>query len=132
MPDPITNAQLAEWAALCEAATPGPWLHCSPGEVRADGVGPRLFGSPMIWQGVNGWQPAQTQVNLDFIAAARTAMPLLLAEVERLKAERADLRGALIAALDQPEYRFHEEPCARADCWAKLAHAALIRRLEGA
>lgn len=29
----ITETQLAEWQALADAATPGPWFHCRPFQV---------------------------------------------------------------------------------------------------
>jgi hypothetical protein len=51
--EPLSDAEIREWKALCERAKTEPWEWC--------------------------------QKDLEFIAAARTALPRALAEVERLR-----------------------------------------------
>lgn len=92
----ITQAQLDEWRALAEKATPGPWTTERPaGEVHGFARGVliaatapskrnRVYADPP-----GGSYPAADQ---DLIAASRTAVPALVAEVERL---RTLLRRAL-------------------------------------
>ena len=72
----VTAEQLAEWRRLAEAASPGPWngddewasgyIVAENGDDVADGVLVR---------------------NIPFIVAARDAVPALVDEVERLRAE---------------------------------------------
>ena len=109
---PPSVEQLAQWKQLAREATPGPWLTC---EVSADdselGTRHSNEGIPHIdlyrevyklaaadgtvW--VNFNEPPNGAVNVAclvdpspadvaFIAAARTAIPLLVSEVERLRA----------------------------------------------
>lgn len=82
--EPITDAELAEWKALADAATPGPWKHvtgedaepmwdvciCGSGN---DGVDHAIYA--------DSDKPELTSADADaaFIAAARTALPRLLA-----------------------------------------------------
>jgi hypothetical protein len=75
----LTNDELAAIRARVEAATPGPWrTHIYPmGESTIYGVGTCGAGPE----------------DLAFIAAARTDVPDLLAEVERLRAELAAVRA---------------------------------------
>lgn len=81
---------LDELKALCEAATPGPWTwECDGDDDPACSFAlfaphiPRLPERLVLHQH-NGYIRT-TQPNADFIAAARTAMPELIAEVERLQ-----------------------------------------------
>lgn len=85
----IDPNQLAAWRKLCKAATKGPWrLEDRNGALRIVKAMkekwvceyPFLFGKC-------------DTANMAFIAAARTALPLLLDEVEALQAEVARLRG---------------------------------------
>ena len=77
----ITQEQLARWRALADAATPGPWEQVAEsGEWWISGPDIERHFVIDTTNGVN----AQ---NADFIAAAREAVPALLAEVERLTAE---------------------------------------------
>jgi len=79
----VTPEQLAEWAALTDAATMGPW------EVRrlswpqdsrdaSDIVSP--FGV------ISDAENMPKAADAAFIAAARAAVPALIAEVQRLRA----------------------------------------------
>ncbi len=91
----ITPEQLAEIDALTEKATPGPW---STGfhEIH------KYYGQNVSTFEVAGWdmcwiakvqehrscsQTSKGNVNGEFIAAARTNVPLLTAEIRRLRAE---------------------------------------------
>lgn len=90
--DPINVAALN---ALCDAATPGPW------EIADEIDGWRRGRRTVVKAGVPGGASRKRVVTVDqtrdhhdkdaednvaFIAAARTALPALLAEVERLQA----------------------------------------------
>lgn len=73
----ITPEQLKGWQALCDVATEGPWRTNDKGIVSQvwyfDDTGTaRVIGSP-------GMHDAA------FIATARTAMPALIAEVQRMQ-----------------------------------------------
>jgi hypothetical protein len=94
--NPITETEKAEWGKLCETATPEPWwnesgvLHAkNPGVWTEDNqscIHPAACPET-YW--LNG-NVAQQAKDADFIAAARTALPRLLAEVERLAKELAE------------------------------------------
>lgn len=76
----MLTPQEQEWRDLAEKATPGPWTWEDGPATLYSGRGPfhDLLGRlEPDWNGQN---------NLDFIAAARSAVPALLAEVERLRA----------------------------------------------
>lgn len=86
----IHKSQLASWRAVCEAATPGPWRNGIGGVVQLSDAGK---GYPLDYypgcadvvttDGADS--VVATENDLEFIAAARTAMPALLDEVERLR-----------------------------------------------
>jgi hypothetical protein len=89
-PTPLTPERLAEYAALEQAATEGPWnpYRLQDGSVVVFGVGRTWFrlsdGAPeerpaTLFEAQDG-----TAADAAFIASARTAVPELLAEVERL------------------------------------------------
>lgn len=75
----ITQEQLEQWRALADAATPGPW------ELKNYGKSVYLAG-PAI-EDIIGRIQFHAGADAAFIAAARAAVPALLAEVERLTAE---------------------------------------------
>lgn len=121
----VTAEQLAEWKALADAATPGPWTIEKPGMHPtlgfADGIiiaavarGMGIYAKPPT-----GSYPANDRA---FIADTREAIPALVAEVERLREALRRLgsceafKGA--RALDQDR---DEELLARID----FARAAL-------
>ena len=95
----VTDAEAAEWAALAERATEGPWVVDSDGSIGAPMAGfvcgedghPRLdcseCGTRVCHTSVMPGEP-----DAAFIAAARTAVPRLLADRERLTAENARMR----------------------------------------
>lgn len=88
----MTPEQLAALKALADAATPGPWE-----EVAESGewwiTGPDIYNDAVMTTNAS----EISQADADFICAAREAVPALLAEVERLRADNADLRAALSA-----------------------------------
>lgn len=106
MTDPITPAQLAEWRRIADEATEGPWewaidtwrggysglfsCHdqsevCVPSHCNDGDDGDAWFDDGL------------TPPNRIFISTARTAMPALLDELERLEADNARLRAELEA-----------------------------------
>lgn len=97
MPDRITDAELARWAALAEKATPGPWTWDDRGDAGVvmlwapngdelarlvDCVDPPVFGED-DWRGT-------ALDNARLMSEARTAVPALVAEVRRLRDENAE------------------------------------------
>ena len=95
----MTDKELDEISARANAAAPGPWcydyqekhVHGNPTNVlRAAAVGQRIHSpSDLPWIadiGANEIYDEQRRANADFIAAARTDIPALVAEVHRLRA----------------------------------------------
>lgn len=72
----ITPEKLAEWEKLCDEATPGPW-DSDNNEVIGflDGTGVVAIAAVCQW----------SLTDVKFIAESRTAMPELIAEVNRLR-----------------------------------------------
>ena len=131
MPGRPTEAQLAAWARLTEAATEGPWYTVDPIWL-APGLGTYVVaghhdphvGTPVLdhieieeWDAADdGPDYSQSWADLEFAAAARTAMPRLLAYV-------ASLRETLAFTLaERQEWRRRAEDRA-------VAHRADIDRL---
>jgi len=101
--DPMTEAELTELARLAAAATPGPWEVADGGTFNMgryvlDEYFVRLpNGDISIAADIlepDAGKPSKE--NAAFIAAARTAVPRLLADLARLTAERDDARGGLV------------------------------------
>lgn len=87
----MTRTRLRE---LCEKATPGPWTAEYDNADNAGGgwwydIGPARVGAGYLCSDA---KEKQVEHDAAFIAAARTAVPELLDEVERLRAELADAR----------------------------------------
>ncbi len=84
----ITEAQLYEWQQLADAATPGPW------EAR-----PYPYGEGVAWYTATGasddLDPRERETVL-FIASARDAVPALISEIRRLRAELARARSSFV------------------------------------
>lgn len=79
----ITDEQLAEWEKLANAATPAPWAALFENDVATPDLVcvakcPSYVGVPF-------------SANQAFIAAAREAIPALIAEVRRLRQEFDDI-----------------------------------------
>lgn len=111
----IPADQLARWRALVEKATPGPWQvewnDYPVGDIRRKPDGVTAGREDPAWEG-DDYCPLRNIVTTDggvycydksganeeFIAEARTALPLLLDEIERLQKvneEMADSMGLL-------------------------------------
>jgi hypothetical protein len=88
----MTPAELAEIRARAEAATPGPWVRYSR-DFR-DARSHSVVGPGHAVRAFTGYGPrgGTAQTDAEFIAHARTDVPALLAEVERLTAENDRLR----------------------------------------
>jgi hypothetical protein len=92
----ITSEQLQHWRALAEAATPGPW----EGESVWSDDSDSYYVAVADGRGLLDTYISISDADAAFIAAARTAVPALLAEVERLQAVIAyiDARAPLADA----------------------------------
>jgi len=91
----ITNEQITEWRRLAEAATPGPWT-TDGNEFAVEGR--RLGKCYDQYDGVRLAIHDNAIADAAFIAAAREAIPALLAEVERLQHGNDQLRPQRHAA----------------------------------
>ena len=84
----MTQQELDALKALAEAATPGPWVCYYSLSV----------GATVQQKGKAGWifraQEKATRGDMDFVAAARAAVPALIAEVERLREQLEDYADA--------------------------------------
>lgn len=114
---------LDELEKLEQAATKGPWkaqslvasydeemLVLSNGEIGEPGDEPTVTICSEI---VKSTSPQEVQLwgDLQFIAAARNALPALIAELRELRAENAELRrqkSALLADLTKAQKSYHE------------------------
>jgi len=97
----VTAEQLAEWRALAAAATEGPWLaHPAMADQPAEISAPNFNGmhEPML--------DLLSTEDAAFIAAARTAVPALVAEVERLREE--SVKALAVVKLATDAMRMHE------------------------
>lgn len=86
----MTHERIAELKALCDAATPGPWRQdyervIGNGEWIEDVATAVYTGPPRFHE--------QRFHDAALIAAARTALPEALAEIERLRAQVAELEA---------------------------------------
>ncbi len=107
----MTDEELMAIQDRAEAATPGPWvLHDSvalgDGREQIGRIGP-----PHSPEGFHASQPPGygiecTTADADFVVAAREDVLALLAEVERLRIENADLReiAASVAVMQRPVF----------------------------
>lgn len=80
----MTRAEREEGKRLREATTPGTWRQCYGGEPLMVGASGMLVGE------------FQHEADAEFVCHARTAYPAALKEIERLEAENAALREALL------------------------------------
>lgn len=130
----ITDEQLAEIKARCEAATEGPWEYDERVRVAAVYSGERrncfLDWEPNDWLSYYKFPVSaygeeltdeQRLATMRFIAHAREDIPALLAEVDRLRAENEVLRIQRDAAID-------ETYTTDAECWRLREQLAALRR----
>jgi hypothetical protein len=95
MSDPIlSDAHLADLDRLAAAAPAGPWRveYYTDGSVESYAVeadaGPVLAIDPEFLEDLEAEPRAAIEAALAFVAAARTALPALLAEVRRLRGDQ--------------------------------------------
>lgn len=101
----IPDAKLAEWTALAEAATPGPWEY-NEESFKAEYFGTRRnYPDVVAESGIDEYTRWDSLIDLPseedarFISASRTALPEAIAEIRELRAENERLRND-IARLD--------------------------------
>lgn len=94
MTTPMSPEHLAEYRALlaAEHLTPGPWI-ADDHEIYQNAFGTTVHG-PWVGETCNVDLPDRGRANAMFVTAARTAVPALLDEVDRLTAELAGARAA--------------------------------------
>jgi len=80
----MTEKKLLKIEALANAATPGPWKYTKKRKMYQASIGFYRLTDPFI-----------SRENAEFIAAAREAVPALIAEVQRLRAYNAKLATLL-------------------------------------
>lgn len=94
----MTDEQLAEIEARAEKAFPGPWKHYIDREWHSPD---RVIEAANTWVVIrdenceHNWKLGRNEDNYEFIAHARTDIPMLIAEVRRLRAQYEELRDAL-------------------------------------
>ncbi len=112
----ITQAQLDEWQALADAATPGTWRvesntalvwgACDLDDQSSYGMGYPVASAdlPPAWKKTN---PTAEEMfaNAAFIAASRTAVPALIAAFRESRMETERIRGLI-------NHQIEGEPCA--------------------
>lgn len=90
----LTDEQLAEWERLANEAMPGPWeCDYSSGSVNSCAPQFLLDDEGPLW--VADYGSTANEQNGEFIAAAREAVPELIAEVRRLREQCKLLLDAL-------------------------------------
>ncbi|MFZ3592244.1 hypothetical protein [Streptomyces sp. BH104] len=122
IPQPLTDEQLAEIQARTESATPGPWWTDILPEHGGESIG---IDAP----GDNWIVPVQDlhEPDAEFVAHARTDVPTLLAEVQRLKGELAKVAEF---AAKRAEYITAINGCHNdADYWRWQGQAEARRQL---
>lgn len=89
LPDELIDG----WEKLCERATVGPWVADirNPGLSSAHWTG-RFYCGFMSTTGWTVWEPSKSDSprqldNIRFIESARTAIPLMIYEIQRLKSQ---------------------------------------------
>ncbi len=91
-PDHVTDKELEEIARLDAAATPGPWVVSGAGGDEPNVMHREEGHGFFTVAAFRGWD--RRAVNAAFVAAARTLLQKLAAEVVALRAER-DVRREL-------------------------------------
>ena len=125
----MSDLDLKKLHDLCEAATPGPWswdgVELDGGEWACDPVLSATC-SPCGWSGCSGARAEVLHQDVEFIAAARTALPQLLDEVETLRAEVERWKQRYAMA----ERETHDKHVA--GCDALRAEVGRLKRLSDA
>jgi hypothetical protein len=94
-PTQLSDEEYHQIRQRCQAATPGPWASCSEDEECALG-GELFFLRPAENPGEEPRLSFATDADFEFIAHARKDIPLLLAEIARLRAERQQAHEAQV------------------------------------
>lgn len=91
--NPLSPEALKELRELEQKATPGPWdlFGVTDSGLLPDIIDANLNHVARV-HGHNAMAPGQSRYDAELIAAMRNALPALLAELERLFKENADLR----------------------------------------
>lgn len=84
-PEPLPAGRLAEIRALADAATPGPWMSDADGVLGSGTVVAEAGGCEHVVGDLCFGEGAEAEADLAFVIAARTAVPELLAELDRLQ-----------------------------------------------
>lgn len=125
----MTPERIAEIRAACEAATPGPWeADLSPGSDPDEGIPDHGWAWPAKLYS-DGGGDYMLWGDVQFCVVARTAVPELLAEVERLKgilvavrAEMERLRAGATRECGMLDLG-HTEPANVCDaCYVQVVH----------
>jgi hypothetical protein len=89
MHERLTESELKNMKARCDAARPGPWRSYVEGRDHAGGSSFIMVG-PEEARGDDIELLGATVEDQDFIAHARQDLPRLIAEIERLWSQRAE------------------------------------------
>lgn len=125
----MTALDLDGIKARAEAATPGPWVNINDSTVEAD-----CGDEDCRWWDVEGYHTHTVHVrgsNAAFIAAARSDIPALVAEVEALRYELGNVRVVLSqykADRDALSARIEAAPVLLGDL--EETQAALFRHVQ--
>lgn len=125
----MNDERMAELRRLAEAAVPGPWFSTDGCCVFADGYNGIADAFALNKDHPNGetidcpWPHEQCQTNARFIAAARTAVPELLAECERLRAERDRLAAKIASVYEIERICGLDDSCAECSAWVAIDSA---------
>lgn len=89
-----TDEQRAAWRRVTEAATPGPWYNGPDDLIGGFCVGTE-DSPPSRWTAARLIADFPRQEDAAFIAAARNALPALLADADTLARVRTELKAGL-------------------------------------
>lgn len=104
MNDAVTEADLQNWKALAEKATPGPWKLWGMQVMADTGTGSWHDAIPVANTSSTPRIPPRT-FNASFIAQSRTAMPKLITDNERLRARVIELEARIARVETLPHFR---------------------------
>ncbi|WP_239934219.1 hypothetical protein [Streptomyces sp. CBG31] len=125
MTEPLSPEYLAEIAARAEAATAGPW--CTDGAEIYQGD---EYAWDAFWVGetCRADEADGGTVDAAFIAHARTDVPALLAEVERLRAALSSAADAIAEQDDETADWSAKNAALRAELAARPTRAEVLRQ----
>ncbi|MDZ7914773.1 MAG: hypothetical protein U5O16_23515 [Rhodococcus sp. (in: high G+C Gram-positive bacteria)] len=104
MNDVVTEADLQNWKTLADNATPGPWKLWGMQVMADTGTGSWHDAIPVADTFSHPQLPPRT-FNASFIAQARTAMPKLITDNERLRARVTALEARIARVEALPHFR---------------------------